>query len=86
MFLLGLFPVFFFLSFATGCVVTGEDVKCSCKPGYTGARCERWVPPSSAPPSHRWGGLCGQAAAGTPGVAGALLGRGSGLGWGRWFP
>ena len=49
----GFFLSFFFLSFATGCVVTGEDVKCSCKPGYTGARCERWVPPSPAPPSLR---------------------------------
>lgn len=57
----GAFSVFFFLSFATGCVVTGENVKCFCKPGYTGTRCERWVPPSPvpafSPPPHLTGGV-----------------------------
>uniref|UniRef100_A0A673UW51 Laminin subunit alpha 3 n=1 Tax=Suricata suricatta TaxID=37032 RepID=A0A673UW51_SURSU len=31
-------------SFSTGCVVTGENVRCSCKPGYTGAQCESCQP------------------------------------------
>lgn len=41
-------------SFATGCVVTGGNMQCSCKPGYTGTQCERWVLPlpqlASPPP------------------------------------
>lgn len=28
-------------SFATGCAVDGGAVRCACKPGYTGAQCER---------------------------------------------
>ncbi|KAK2094528.1 hypothetical protein P7K49_028266 [Saguinus oedipus] len=28
-------------SFATGCVVNGGNVQCSCKAGYTGTQCER---------------------------------------------
>ena len=86
MFLLGLFSVFFFLSFATGCVVTGENVKCSCKPGYTGTRCERWVPPSPVPPFSppppisQVGWALRAGCYRHPGC-----GWGSELGWGRWF-
>ncbi|XP_078204024.1 laminin subunit alpha-3 isoform X5 [Callithrix jacchus] len=31
-------------SFATGCVVNGGNVQCSCKAGYTGTQCERCAP------------------------------------------
>ena len=80
------FCLFFFLSFATGCVVTGENVKCSCKPGYTGTRCERWVPPSpvppfSPPPPNSQVGWALRAGCDMhPGC-----GWGSELGWGLWF-
>lgn len=44
-------------SFATGCVVTGSSVQCSCKPGYTGAQCERWVLPLHPAPRQPAGGV-----------------------------
>lgn len=42
---MGFFPLRPFsclpLSFATGCTVDGGNVRCACKPGYTGPQCER---------------------------------------------
>ncbi|XP_060040830.1 laminin subunit alpha-3 [Erinaceus europaeus] len=44
-------------SFATGCVVTGGNVVCSCKPGYTGTQCERCAPGYFGNPQ-KFGGSC----------------------------
>ncbi|XP_059884783.1 laminin subunit alpha-3 isoform X2 [Delphinus delphis] len=44
-------------SFATGCVVTGGNVKCSCKAGYTGIQCERCAPGYFGNPQ-KFGGSC----------------------------
>nr|XP_030698477.1 laminin subunit alpha-3 isoform X7 [Globicephala melas] len=44
-------------SFATGCVVTGGNVKCSCKAGYTGTQCERCAPGYFGNPQ-KFGGSC----------------------------
>ncbi|XP_016022014.2 laminin subunit alpha-3 isoform X2 [Rousettus aegyptiacus] len=44
-------------SFATGCVVTGGNMQCSCKPGYTGAQCERCAPGYFGNPQ-KFGGSC----------------------------
>nr|XP_054393692.1 laminin subunit alpha-3 isoform X6 [Pongo abelii] len=44
-------------SFATGCVVSGGDVRCSCKAGYTGTQCERCAPGYFGNPQ-KFGGSC----------------------------
>ncbi|XP_022442545.1 laminin subunit alpha-3 isoform X4 [Delphinapterus leucas] len=44
-------------SFATGCVVTGGNVKCFCKAGYTGTQCERCAPGYFGNPQ-KFGGSC----------------------------
>ncbi|KAL4665893.1 hypothetical protein H8957_012079 [Semnopithecus entellus] len=43
--------------FATGCVVNGRDVRCSCKAGYTGTQCERCAPGYFGNPQ-KFGGSC----------------------------
>uniref|UniRef100_A0A8C3W0M3 Laminin subunit alpha 3 n=1 Tax=Catagonus wagneri TaxID=51154 RepID=A0A8C3W0M3_9CETA len=44
-------------SFATGCTVTGGNMRCSCKPGYTGTLCERCAPGYFGNPQ-KFGGSC----------------------------
>ncbi|XP_074239777.1 laminin subunit alpha-3 isoform X2 [Saimiri boliviensis] len=44
-------------SFATGCVVNGGNVRCSCKAGYTGTQCERCAPGYFGNPQ-KFGGSC----------------------------
>ncbi|XP_012657470.1 laminin subunit alpha-3 [Otolemur garnettii] len=43
--------------FATGCVVNGGNVRCSCKAGYTGTQCERCAPGYFGNPQ-KFGGSC----------------------------
>ncbi|XP_023063546.1 laminin subunit alpha-3 isoform X2 [Piliocolobus tephrosceles] len=43
--------------FATGCVVNGGDVRCSCKAGYTGTQCERCAAGYFGNPQ-KFGGSC----------------------------
>ncbi|XP_012581235.1 PREDICTED: laminin subunit alpha-3 [Condylura cristata] len=44
-------------SFATGCVVDGGNVRCFCKPGYTGTQCERCAAGYFGNPQ-KFGGSC----------------------------
>ncbi|XP_069076126.1 laminin subunit alpha-3 isoform X1 [Pleurodeles waltl] len=44
-------------SFATGCVGTGRNMQCFCKPGYTGVACERCAPGYFGNPL-QYGGSC----------------------------
>nr|XP_035954011.1 laminin subunit alpha-3 isoform X7 [Halichoerus grypus] len=44
-------------SFATGCVVNGGNMRCFCKPGYTGTQCERCAPGYFGNPQ-KLGGSC----------------------------
>uniref|UniRef100_A0A4X1VPX5 Laminin subunit alpha-3 n=1 Tax=Sus scrofa TaxID=9823 RepID=A0A4X1VPX5_PIG len=44
-------------SFATGCIVTGGNMRCLCKPGYTGTLCERCAPGYFGNPQ-KFGGSC----------------------------
>ncbi|XP_054579702.1 laminin subunit alpha-3 isoform X4 [Eptesicus fuscus] len=57
-------------SFATGCVVTGSSVQCSCKPGYTGAQCERCAPGYFGNPQ-KLGGGCQPCSCGNNGHLGS---------------